>query len=416
MDKGYLIVSVYAKNVNEPVSDATVIVRGDNYEQTFTTNNVGKTPTIELNAPLKEYSLTPQSQVRPYSIYQVEVRKPGYETTIINGVEILPQETSLQNVFLPIAQAAQTSAFSVMAVETPTTPTNVINLPPHSLWEEAQTTTTRNIKTDDFRVYPDVLVPEYVIVHDGAPSDTTATNYYVLFTDYIKNVASSEIYSTWPIEAIKANIYAIISFTMNRIYTEWYRSQGYNFTITSLPSSDHTYVNNRTIFKTISDTVDQIFNYYIQLPYKNFPFFAQYDDGIKTNNPGWLSQWGSKSLADQGYNALQILRYYYPSTLTLQSAEDTVGLPTSFPGFDLRLGLCGEPTLQLQIMLNTISNNYPKIPKILPVTGQYQDNTKVSVQTFQEVFGLPVTGIVDITTWYRISYIYTAVNKMLQGL
>lgn len=397
MDKGYLIVSVFGENDNKPISAADVTVRGDNYSESFKTNNSGSTIKIELDAPLKQYSLEPQSKVRPYSIYQVEVVKEGYETTIINGVQIFPDETSLQKVFLP---------FRNVVLQASQNDTKVIDVPPHSLWND----------TNNDRVYPETLSPEYVIVQDGTPANVSARKYYVPFNDYIKNVASGEIYSTWPKEAIKANVYAIISFTMNRIYTEWYRSQGYNFSVTSLPSHDHTYVFNRTIFSSISDVVDEISNQYIQLPNRNYPYLAQYNDGIKTNNPGWLSQWGSKSLADQGYNALQILRYYYPSTLTLRTAPNIEGLPSSFPGFNLREGVCGEPTMQIQQMLNTISGSYPKIPKINPVDGQYQASTKRSVQTFQEVFGLPATGIVDIATWYRISYIYVAVNKMLQGL
>ncbi len=408
MDKGYLIVSVYANNVSQPISGATVRVIGDNYDQSFTTDINGKTKSIELDAPLKKYSLTPQKEVRPYSIYTVEVSKSGFETTTINGVQVLPEETSLQNVFLKTSILS--TQFKVLA-----TTDNVVNLPPHSLWEGDQSTTTRD-NDIDIRVYPQSLIPEYIIVHDGTPANTTAPNYYVSFPDYIKNVASGEIYSTWPIESIKANVNAIVSFTLNRIYTEWYNSQGYKFTITSLPSHDQSYVNNRTIFKTISDVVDQIFNNYIQLPGKNFPFFAQYNDGIDVNNPGWLSQWGSKSLADQGYKALQILKYYYVPDLILLSAEEIEGLPTSFPGYNLKTGSCGEPVQRIQIMINTISGSYPAIPKIIPADGQYKDNTVNSVKVFQQVFGLPVTGIVDFATWYKISYIYVAVSKMLKGI
>lgn len=431
MDKGYLVVNVYGVDKTEPISDATVIVRGDNYEQSFRTDNNGKTPIIELDAPLKIYSLTPQSEVRPYSIYQVEVIKQGYETVVVNGVQILPDETSLQDVY-----------FSNNRNRLNGLRTEVIDIPPHSLWEEAKeettlnnsnintntnssvnTTSTATVNNDttnnnlnDYRVLPKVLIPEYIIVHEGAPTNTTGANYYVLFTDYIKNVASSEIYSTWPIESIKANVYAILSFTMNRIFTEWYKSRGYNFTITSSPKFDHAYVHNRTIFKTISDVVDQIFYYHIKLGGKNYPFLAQYNDGIKVNNPGWLSQWGSKSLADQGLTALQILRYYYTNDLTLNAADDIEGLPISFPGYNLTLGICGEPVLYLQQMINIISNNFPAIPKIFPVDGQYNANTKRSVEIFQQTFQLPITGIVDFSTWYEISYIYIATSKMLQGI
>jgi peptidoglycan hydrolase-like protein with peptidoglycan-binding domain len=412
MDKGYLIVSVYSENVSQPVSDATVRVIGEtNYDKSFTTDINGKTNSIELDAPLKKYSLTPQKQVRPYSIYTIEVSKIGFDTVTINGVEVLPDETSLQNVFLKPSTASSTQ-FKTLAL---TSTGNVINLPPHGLWESGQSTTSRSYKNDD-RIYPISLVPEYIIVHDGAPTSTNVANYYVSFPDYIKNAASGEIYSTWPIEAIRANVYAIVSFTLNRIFTEWYYSQGYNFTVTSLPAYDQSYVHNRTIFKTISDVVDQIFSNYIQLPNKNFPFLAQYDDGINTNNPGWLSQWGSKSLADQGYSALDILKYYYGSGIILNSAKEIEGLPTSFPGYNLKTGSCGEPVQKIQIMINTISGSYPAIPKIIPSDGRYMDNTANSIKIFQQVFNLPITGIVDFATWYKISYIYVAVTKMLKGV
>lgn len=406
MDKGYLIVTVYKNNVASPISGAQIIIRGDNYEQTFTTNESGKTPKIELDAPLKKYSLTPQTEVRPYSIYQVEASKTGYETTIINGVQIFPDVTSLQDVYLNETSQREETKDEV----------KTIDIPPHSLWEESQQNTSRKGSINDFRVYPQVFIPEYVIVHNGTPTDTTASNYYVPFTDYIKNVASGEIYATWPTESLRANIYAILSFTMNRIYTEWYKSQGYNFTVTSLPKYDQLYTNNRTIFKSISDVVDDIFYYHIELTNKNYPLLAQYDDGVNVNNPGWLSQWGTVTLANQGYSALEMLKYYYTDGLTLNSANEIEGLPLSFPGYNLEEKMCNEAVQKIQIMLNTISGSYPRIPKISPADGRYQNSTTESVKVFQEIFNLPITGIVDFNTWFKISYIYIAVSKMLQGI
>jgi hypothetical protein len=414
MAKGYLTVNVYDKSVANPIGGATVLITGDNYEKSFTTDSNGKTPLIELNAPDKKYSLFPQKEVRPYSIYSVKASKQGYETEVVNGVQVLPDETSIQNIYLH-QEPPTIQAFSTQSISGSTSNTEVTDLPPHSLREEAKASPTR-YDLDGMRTYPNVLVPEYVIVHNGAPTDTSAANYYVPFIDYIKNVASGEIYSTWPRESLKANIYAIISFTLSRVYSEWYKSQGYNFTVTSLPKYDQSYVNNRTIFKTISDITDEIFDYYIEIPGREYPFLAQYDDGIDTNNPGWLSQWGSKSLADQGYDALRILRYYYVNTLTLEKADETEGLPTSFPGYNLALGSCGESVQKIQIMINAISNNYPAIPKIIPTDGVYNNNTSQSVKAFQQVFNIPNTGVVDITTWNRISYVYVAVTKMLKGV
>lgn len=405
MQTGNLIVNVYADNISQPVESARVIIQGDNFEQEYNTDSSGKTQTIVLSAPLEIYSEEPQTENIPYSKYDVTVIKEGLQTTTIKGVEILPNETSLQDVYMA----------SVYAEETPPL---VEEIPEHVLWGDyppkIPEAAVKPESEPKLKVLPRVLVPEYVIVHDGIPTNNAAPNYYVSFPDYIKNVASNEIYSTWPTETIKANVHAIISFTLNRIFTEWYPSKGYNFTITSTPQYDQKYVHNRTIFKSISDVVDEIFNTYIKLPTVTQPYFAQYNDGINTNNPGWLSQWGSKDLGDRGYKALDILRYYYPKTLTIQEATQIQGLPSSFPGYTLKLNSCGEEVQKLQIMLNTISGNYPAIPKISPTDGRYNDQTRRAVETFQGVFNLPKTGNVDYSTWYKIVYVYVAVSKMLQ--
>ena len=209
---------------------------------------------------------------------------------------------------------------------------------------------------------------------------------------------------------------AIISFALNRIFTEWYTSRGYNFTITSSTAYDQKYSHNRTIFKSISDVVDEVFNQYIRRGNQKQPFLAQYNDGIKVNNKGWLSQWGSKELGDQGYDALSILRYYYSPDITLDTAEIIEGLPQSFPGYNLQMGSCGQPVQKIQNEINKINGSYPGIPKIIPADGVFDERTRNSVRIFQQVFGLPVTGVVNFATWYRISYIFAAVSKMLQGI
>jgi len=405
MKVGKLIINVYANDISLPISDALVLVNGDGYHKHYQTDISGKIYIDDLPAPDKEYSMYPQTEVKPYSTYKLSVTKPGFVPVTINNVEILDGQTSIQNVYMPYA----TDQF--MKEE-------IINLPEHNLWGDYPAKIPEDpIKTpEDLRVLPKVIIPEYVIVHDGIPSNATATNYYVSFPDYIKNVASGEIYATWPRETIKANVHAICSFTMNRIFTEWYTSRGYNFTITSSPAYDQSYAPNRTIYQTISDIVDEIFWYYIKLPNVVQPFFAQYNDGIKTNNPGWLSQWGSKDLGERGYTALEILKYYYTNTLTLERAEEIIGLPFSFPGYNLKLDSCGEAVQKMQNEINKINGNYPGIPKIIPSDGKFEQNTKNSVEIFQRVFDLPVTGIVDFATWYKISYIFVAVSKMIAGV
>ena len=401
MAKRNLIVNVYLDSVANPVEGATVTIKGEGYQKIFKTNAEGKTNPIELDAPEKEYSLTPQDTVRPYSLYDVKATKDG-KTTTVKNVEILPGETSLQDVFLKTDE-----------------PVDVIDLPEHVLWGDYEPKIPEEpIKEDPndlTRVLPRVIIPEYIIVHDGTPT-SGATNYIVPFIDYIKNVASSEIYSTWHVEAIKANIHAIVSFTLNRIYTEWYPSRGYNFTITSSPAYDQKYTPNRTIFQSIANVVNEYFRYYIRLPNVTQPLLAQYNDGVKTNNSGWLSQWGSQELATAGYKALDILRRYYTSTLTLQVAPEVVGLPVSFPGYNLRVGSCGEAVQKVQIELNRIRGNYPAIPAISPANGQYGESTKKAVEAFQKAFNLPVTGVIDFATWFKISYVFTAVAGLQQGV
>jgi hypothetical protein len=257
-----------------------------------------------------------------------------------------------------------------------------------------------------------VVVPQYVVVHDGAPGNTAAKDYYVTFLDYIKNVASSEIYATWPDAAIRANVLAIMSFTLNRVYTEWYRGKGYDFTITSSTAYDQKWSYGRTIFESISRIADEMYTNYLSRPNVKQPILTQYCDGRQVTCPKWLSQWGSKELADQGLRTIEILRYYYGSNMYINTAEEISGIPASWPG-ELSVGSTGQKVRQLQEQLNGISNNYPAIPK-LNVDGIYGSLTQNSVKVFQSVFGLPVTGIVDYRTWYKISQIYVGVTGIAE--
>lgn len=403
MPHGFLIVQVFADNEAQPLNGARIHITGENTDINETTDISGKTREIPLNAPSREFSLTPQSNVQPYSEYNLSVSMPGLESAIIEGVQIFDGETSIQKVFLN-------------SIEGSLQKTDISDIDPHVLWGDYPPKIDETNNNNELRVLPEVIIPEYIIVHDGIPTNSNAKNYIVSFPDYIKNVASSEIYSTWPKETIKANVMAIISFALNRIFTEWYTSRGYNFTITSSTAYDQKYSHNRTIFKSISDVVDEVFNQYIRRGNQKQPFLAQYNDGIKVNNKGWLSQWGSKELGDRGYDALSILRYYYSPDITLDTAEIIEGLPQSFPGYNLQMGSCGQPVQKIQNEINKINGSYPGIPKIIPADGVFDERTRNSVRIFQQVFGLPVTGVVNFATWYRISYIFAAVSKMLQGI
>ncbi len=404
MQNGRLIIRVFIDNVASPINGANVRIQGNNTDVSLTTDISGTTPVIDLEAPSIEYSLTPQDSVRPYSTYNVTVTKDGLGTASVIGVQVYDGVTAIQDVFFNTT--SDMSGRLVTVIDPPTiwkndTPKIIDN--------------GTNIPSTG-KVLPRIVIPGYIIVHDGIPSDTNAPNYDVNFSDYIKNVASSEIYPTWPKEALKANIHAIVSFTLNRVYTEWYLSKGYNFTITSSTAYDQKYTHNRTIYDTISDVVDEYFTNYLQFPNQAYPFFAQYSDGINVVRDGWLSQWGTKDLATKGYNALQIVRYYYGNSIDLKEGEVIPYLPTSYPGYNLKVGSCGEEVQLLQNALNKIRGSYPAIPLISNANGRFETDTKNAVLKFQDIFNLPETGIVDFATWYKISYIYVAVSDMLKGI
>ena len=367
----------------------------------LTTDTGGVTDTIELDAPPLSYSLAP-SDNQPYSEYNIKVSLDGYEERIITGIQILAGEFGIQYVRLNKS-------------DTDNEPYNPTVIAGHTLWEyyppKIAEDAIKPINESGEIVLNRVVVPETIIVHDGVPTDSTATNFYVSYDDYIKNVACCEIYSTWPAEAIRANVLAIMSFTLNRVYTEWYRNKGYNFTITSSTAYDHKWTYGKTIYENVSNIVDNLIGSYLSLPNVRQPILTQYCDGERTTCPNWLSQWGSKALADDGLKAIDILRYYYSSNIFINTAPRIAGIPSSYPGYDLTIGSSGQPVIQIQEQLNEISKNYPAIPK-LTVDGIFGSKTAASVKEFQKAFDMPATGIVDYPTWYKISSIYVAVSKI----
>lgn len=257
----------------------------------------------------------------------------------------------------------------------------------------------------------EVYIPETITVHLGPPN-SDAENVSIPFTNYLKNVASSEIYPTWPDAALRANIYAIISFALNRIFTEWYPSRGYNFDITNSTQYDQKYIHGRDIFENISVIVDEIFNTYIRRQGFIEPLFAAFCDGYNVVCDG-LSQWGTVDLAQQGLGAFDILQHYYGDDIELVEAPVRMRTP-SYPGKPLKLGDASNDVATIQIQLNRISRNYPAIPKIPGITGIYDGFTEAAVKEFQSIFNLPVTGIVDQATWYKIAYIYTSVTHLAE--
>lgn len=406
-DRGQLQIHVTTERGFFPIKDASIRLSytGNPTEiiEELSTDISGQTAAVELPAPPLEYSMEP-SEFQPYSEYTIQVNASGYRPINISGISVLPDKTSIQNVRMETATVENPLERNIVI----TANTLYGNFPPKIPEDEIKPMT----ESGEI-VLSRVVIPEYVIVHDGPPSDSSANDYYVRYRDYIKNVASSEIYATWPDATLRANILAIMSFTLNRVYTEWYRNKGYDFTITSSTAFDHKFVYGRNIFSNISNIVDEMFNSYLSRPNVRQPILTQYCDGQRVSCPNWMTQWGSKYLADQGYSTIEILRYYYGSSMYINTADEISGVPASWPGSNLEVGSTGDKVRMLQEQLNRIARNYPALPTIA-VDGIYGSATKAAVEKFQSIFGLPVTGIVDFRTWYRISEIYVAVSRIAE--
>lgn len=256
-------------------------------------------------------------------------------------------------------------------------------------------------------------IPEFITVHLGSPDDRSAPNVTVPFIDYIKNVASSEIYPTWPESALRANMYAQISFALNRVFSEWYPSRGYDFDITSTTQFDQKFINGRDIYESVSRIADEIFNDYIVREGNVQPLFARYCNGTTTLCDG-LSQWGSVSLAEEGLAPYEILRYYYGDDINLVFNAPTERNLPSYPGFPLRLGSFGEDTRTIQRQLNRIGRNYPAVSPTLDTDGLFNVQTEEAVRNFQRIFNLTSDGVVGKATWYKIKSIYNAVKGIAE--
>ena len=256
------------------------------------------------------------------------------------------------------------------------------------------------------------FIPETITVHLGTP-DSNAPNVTVDFPSYIKNVASSEIFPTWPENSLRANIYAITTFALNRIYTEWYRSRGYDFDITSTTQYDQKFINGREYFENISYLVEELFNDYVRRQGSIEPLFTAFCNGTTTTCDG-LSQWGTVTLANRGMTPFEILQYYYGNDIEIvKDAPIRTAMP-SYPGVELSLGIEGNEVKSLQRYLNRISRNYPAIPKIPEIDGIFGVATENAVKKFQEIFGLEETGVVNLSTWNKIIYIYTSVKRIAE--
>ena len=408
VDRGQLKIQVTSGQRSVPIPNATIEISytgdPDSVLETVSTDENGQTPVVDLPAPPVEYSMSP-SENQPYSEYNLKIHSDEYKPVTISGAQILSGVEGLQLV-------------SMIPEETHTpTEEHPIVIGPHTLWgnypPKIAESEIKPVNESGEIVLSRVVIPEYIIVHDGPVGDKTAQNYYVRYKDYIKNVAACEIYSTWPRATLEANILAIMSFTLNRVYTEWYRNKGHDFTITSSTAYDHKFIPGKTTYNSINTIVDEIFADYLSRPNVRQPILTQYCDGKKVSCPEWMTQWGSKYLGDQGYAPIEILRYYYGESMYINTAEQISGIPSSWPGYDLTIGSSGDKVRQIQQQLNRIAKDYPSLPTIA-VDGVYGESTANAVRKFQNIFGLPQTGIVDYPTWYKISEIYVGVSRIAE--
>ncbi|MCL1863275.1 MAG: peptidoglycan-binding protein [Defluviitaleaceae bacterium] len=403
MGTGFLEVVTITALGGLPIVGAKITVfSGDEILYSLVTNESGITEIVALEAPPKALTLDANFDGVPYSVCDVKAEAEGFVTVTIYDVEILDTETSI----LPIHMSPALEKGEAVDLYTPE----------HNLVsdDDRRMDVPPEVKIPtNTRVLSEVIIPEFITVHLGRP-DREARNVRVPFTYYIKNCASHEIYSTWPPASLEANIYCIISLTLNRIFTEWYRVRGFNFDITNSTQFDQMFVEGGQIFQTIDRMVDQIFNRYLRRRGHLEPFFAEYCDGRRVTCPG-LWQWGTVTLANQGRNALQILHHFYPNDIEIVETNNIGGVVESFPGFDLRPGMSGPAVRTMQTWLNRIRVNFPAIPPITNVSGIYGPQTEAAVRAFQSIRALgnlTPNGIVDRATWYRMSFTYSAVKRL----
>lgn len=396
---GYL--SIQARTAHEavPLSGVRIQILDDvgNTVYSLTTDENGETEAMPLETVDKRFSLNQYYSGTPYVNYSVLAQAAGFNSALISDIPIFDGETAVLPVALIPMQEMQRSASRTE-----------INIGEPAVAMQEQRNQEGSVAAP--YVLRQVVIPNPITVHLGAPS-ASAANVQVSFPDYVKNVASSEIYPTWPEAALTANIYAIITFALNRVYTEWYRSRGYSFDITNSPAYDQYFVYGRPIYESISRIVDRIFNEYVRRQGQNAPYFTSFCNGTTVSCQG-MSQWGTVTLANRGLAPLEILRSYYPNDIEIAETNIVTGVISSYPGTPLRVGSSGLDVQTIQTYLNRIRRNYPAIPAITDEAGTFGDSTKNAVTRFQSIFGLSPDGIVGKSTWYKLSSLYTAVTRL----
>ncbi|MCL2828283.1 MAG: peptidoglycan-binding protein [Oscillospiraceae bacterium] len=424
MGTGKLIIEVRNSDDSLPIGGAHVTLSGADQVPLFETHTDanGNTEPLPLTAPDKAYTLDPNFHKPAYSEWEVTVTKPGFVTSRIHHVEVVDSQTSILPVHLLPLMEGQNPAADMDIDIPPMLPA----LPDTDHQIPFQTDTERQAvpalfapanphldPTDPPTPPQQVFIPDYITVHLGRPTDTSARNVRVRFIDYIKNVASSEVYGTWPRNSLIANVHAIVTFALNRIYTEWYRSRGFNFDITNSTAFDQYYREGAQIFDSINKVVDDVFDQYVHRQGLINPFFTSFCSGTTATCNG-LSQWGTVTLANQGRTPLEILRYYYPNDIVVSPVENVAGITESFPGAALRMGSTGDTVRRMQNYLNRIRVNFPLIPQIQSPNGTFGEDTAEAVRVFQRTFNLTPDGIIGRNTWNRIISIYTGVTRLAE--
>lgn len=398
---GYLTIQALTAHDAIPLKGVKIRILDDQERGIYelTTDENGETKEVPLETMDRQFSQNPYFSGTPYVSYQVLAQAAGFNSVRVLDIPIYAEEKTLLPLTLIPMQEIQRSPFEAeIHVGKPAVAMNGMR--------EQQGTIA------DSRILRQVVIPNPITVHLGQPA-SSASNVQVSFPDYIKNVASSEIYPTWPESALRANIYAIITFALNRVYTEWYRNRGYDFDITNSTAYDQYFIYGRPIYESISRIVDEIFNEYVRRQGQNAPYFTSFCNGTTTSCQG-LSQWGTVSLANQGLTPLQILRSYYPNDIEIAKTNIITGALSSYPGTPLQVGSTGLDVQTIQTYLNRIRKNYPAIPNITDNTGSFQSSTKAAVTKFQQIFNLTPDGIVGKSTWYKISSLYAAVTRLAE--
>ena len=399
---GYLTIQARTAHDAIPLSGAHIRIMDSQGNSLYelATDESGQTQTVPLETLDKSFSLNSSFSGLPFYSYSVLAQAPGFNTIYVSGIPIYEGETaSLPLEMEPMRQMQRSPSVTKIFVGKPAVAMQ------DTPGQQGETPTGE-------RVLRQVAIPNPITVHLGAPG-SSAANVQVSFPDYVKNVASSEIYPTWPAAALTANIYAIITFALNRIYTEWYRSKGYDYDITNSTAYDQYFVPGRPIYESISRIVDEIFNQYVRRQGQEAPYFTSFCNGSTATCQG-MSQWGTVTLANQGRTPLEILRTFYPLDIEIAETNIITGVLSSYPGTALRVGSTGLDVQTIQTYLDRIRRNYPAIPIINDEPGTFGSSTNAAVTKFQSIFGLAPDGVVGKSTWYKISSLYTAVTRLAE--